>query len=220
MSARTRAGTGDLVFDALMYPLEVVALRRKRRELIPAARGRVLEIGAGTGANLPFYRWDRVDELHLLDASLTNALRAAAVRAAAPVVLHEADAQSLPFADAHFDTVVFTLVFCSVADPAKGLSEARRVLRADGSLIFIEHVRPRSRGLARAVDAANPAWRAINGQCNLNRETLAAIGEAGFASRGVSRWGGGFLVGGVAAPAGPGPMPGGRRASSRATPPA
>ncbi len=193
---------GEMLFDALMYPLEVLSLRRKRRELIPAARGRVLEIGAGTGANLPFYRWDRVYDLHLLDIGLTNALRSAAARAPVPVFLHEADALALPFPDGLFDTVVFTLVFCSVADPARGLAEARRVLKSDGALIFIEHVRPRSRGLARAVDAADPAWVAFNGQCHLNRETLAAIRGAGFAPRIVSTWGGGFLVGGVATPAG------------------
>lgn len=188
----------DRIYDALMHPVETLVFRRLRRRLIPRARGRVLEIGAGTGANLQHYRWQRIDEMHLLDVALTSTSSLAA-RCRAPVRLHEADAQALPFADAAFDTVVCTLVFCSVADQAKALSEVRRVLAPGGSLIFIEHVRPGRRRLARLVDAANPLWHRMLGPCNLNRDTLAAIRAAGFAIRG-SR-GGGMVAAGIARPA-------------------
>ncbi len=191
---------GDRVFDAAMYTLEIAALRKRRRALIPRARGRVLEIGAGTGANLPFYRWDGLQELHLLDLELPDLPRRLKGRAGAPLVLHRADAQQLPFGDGAFDTVVFTLVFCSVADPHRGLAEARRVLKPGGLLLFVEHVRPLPGGLARVVDAANPLWRAINGQCNLNRDTLAAIDAAGFDLLEVRRRWWGLLVDGVAVP--------------------
>jgi ubiquinone/menaquinone biosynthesis C-methylase UbiE len=187
----------DRLFDAFMYPLEVGALRSRRRRRIPQARGRVLEIGAGTGANLPYYRWERLSELHLLDVELTEAARRAGSRGG--VVLHEADVQDLPFADASFDTVVFTLVFCSVADPVRGLAEARRVLKPRGRLIFIEHVRPPGRRLARAADAANPVWHTLLGPCNINRDTVSVIAAAGFSLADVHRQGAGFLVDGVAA---------------------
>ncbi len=172
---------GDRIYDLLMHPLEALIFRRLRRALIPRARGRVLEIGAGTGANLPHYRWERIDEMHLLDLALSA--QSLAARSRAPVRLHEADAQSLPFADGTFDTVVCTLVFCSVADQARALSEVRRVLKSDGMLIFIEHVRPGRGGLARIADAANPLWHRMIGTCNLNRDTVAAVREAGFAVR-------------------------------------
>jgi ubiquinone/menaquinone biosynthesis C-methylase UbiE len=189
---------GDLLFDAFMYPLEAGVLRRRRRELVRLARGRVLEIGAGTGANLPHYPWDRMDELHLLDISPGDALlRVVAVRGV-PVTTHAADAQDLPFPDGSFDTVVATLVFCSIADQARGLREARRVLKKDGVMLFVEHVRPHGPLLRRAVDAASPAWRAVTGSCNLDRETVSAIEGARFAVTELRMDGRGLLASGVA----------------------
>ncbi len=188
----------DRLFDAFMYPLEAVALNRRRRGLMRRARGTVLEIGAGTGANLPFYRWDQIERLHITDLELTESVRTFSGRGRTQVFHHEVDVQSLPFADQFFDTVVFSLVFCSVPDPVRGLAEVWRVLKPDGLLIFIEHVRPSGGTLRRIVDIANPAWNAFTRECNINRDTLPAIKSAGFAIESVRHGGRGLLVDGVA----------------------
>jgi SAM-dependent methyltransferase len=188
----------DRLFDAFMYPLEAVALNRRRRALMQHARGTVLEIGAGTGANLPFYRWDRIEHLHITDVELTDRVRAFSGHGEAQIFHHQADVQFLPFTDEFFDTVVFSLVFCSVPDPARGLAEVRRVLKPNGTLIFIEHVRPSGGVLRRVVDIANPAWNAFTRECNINRDTLPAIKSAGFAIESVRHGGRGLLVDGVA----------------------
>lgn len=164
--------------------------------------GTVLEIGAGTGANLPHYDFSKIDQLHLSDRTLTNS-----VQTPVPTLVptngteffyHEVDVQELPFGDATFDHVVFTLVFCSVPDPERGLAEVRRVLKPGGRLVFIEHVRPDAGLLRKAVDALNPAWCSFNGECNLNRDTLELIRCAGFTIEEVRHGGRGLLVDGVA----------------------
>ena len=193
-------------FDAFMLPLEVLALTRRRRHLIRRAKGTVLEIGSGTGANLRHYNLSAIDELHLTDLSITESVRSGAVAqltAGTPagsvaVLFHEADAQDLPFADDFFDTVVVTLVFCSVPDPVKGLSEVRRVLKPKGRLLFMEHVKPERGMLSRAVDILNPTWRAINGDCNINRDTVGFIRGSGFRIEELRCGGRGLLVDGIA----------------------
>jgi len=192
----------DLLYDLFMYPLEAAAFRRARRVLMPVARGRVLELGAGTGANLPFYRWDRVRELHLLDLDLENGSRLRSIREVrgVPVVTHRGDARALPFPDASFDTVVATLLFCSVPDQAAGLAEIRRVIDPDGLYILMEHVRPEARLLRRAARAVDPLWLAANGRCSFMRDTLPAIRKAGFDTAGISRTAGGMILSGVATP--------------------
>lgn len=191
----------DRLFNAFMYPLEAVALNRRRRELMRTVRGTVLEIGAGTGANFRFYPWSRMDQLHISDLTLTESVRSLRGVNGTSVHHHEADVQHLPFDDGTFDTVVFTLVFCSVPDPELGLAEVRRVLKPDGTLVFIEHVRPERGLLRRAVEVLNPAWHAFTGECNINRDTLAAIRAAGFTVETVRYGGRGLLVDGVARPA-------------------
>lgn len=191
----------ERLYDAFMYPLEAVALAAIRRSIIPRAKGRVLEIGVGTGANLPFYRWDRVSELHLTDVALTTGVTefcAPGNGSAPPLRFQEARAEALPFDDASFDSVVFTMVFCSVADQPRGLAEVRRVLRPGGRLVFVEHVRPATRTLGFAADLVNPVWHAATGECNVNRDTVAAIPAAGFEYHTLKRSGRGFLAHGCA----------------------
>jgi SAM-dependent methyltransferase len=190
----------ESIFDAVMYPLEAAGLRRHRRSLLRHVSGKVLEIGAGTGANLAHYDMGTVTELTLSDRLLTERIKAAGQTLGNQVTCREADAMDLPFDDRTFDWVVFTLVFCSVPDPARGLQEVRRVLKPDGRFLFIEHVRP-SHGLLRhAVEVLNPAWYAVNGECNLNRDTLAEIELAGFAVERLTTRAGGLLVSGTASP--------------------
>lgn len=190
----------ERLFDAFMYPLEAVSLARRRRLRIPEVSGIVLEIGAGTGANLPHYDLSKVEELHLSDLSLTRSVQDSPRTTGARVFYHETDVQRLPFPDDTFDTVVFTLVFCSVPDPMKGLAEVRRVLKPEGRLVFMEHVKPHTGMLRHAVDVLNPAWRSLNGECNINRDTLSAIRAAGFQLDDVHEAGRGLIVDGVARP--------------------
>jgi SAM-dependent methyltransferase len=147
-------------------------LRAARAELLAQVRGRVLEIGAGTGLNRPYYPPG-------LEVTYTEPDPHMAKRVGAAVV--EASAEALPFDDASFDTVVSTLVLCSVSDLERSLGEVRRVLTPGGRLLFLEHVRaPEGSSLARWQDRLNPIWRAVAGGCNCNRDTVGALTRAGF----------------------------------------
>ena len=151
----------------------------RRARLLGGARGAVLEIGGGTGANLPHYgdvaRVTVVEPDPFMRRRLLTKSRAARV----PVEVSAAGAEALPFPDGCFDTVVSTLVLCTVPDQDLALGEIRRVLRPDGRLLFIEHVRA-SGSMARWQDRIEPLWRRLLAGCHPNRDTVAAIGRAGF----------------------------------------
>jgi len=151
-------------------------LERWRAALVAGARGRVLEVGCGTGRGLPDYA-DEV-ELFALDLNFGSLDRARQRRPEARLVC--ASAEAIPFADASFDCVVSSLVFCSVPDAARGLEEIKRVLRPDGQLLMLEHVQARSRLGARVLNAIQPAWTAISGGCHPNRDTVSTVEAAGF----------------------------------------
>lgn len=148
-----------------------------RRRLLAQARGRVLEIGAGTGANVPLY-----PPAARVVATEPNEERLAALPAASAGVQRAgARAEALPFAAATFDTVVGTLVFCSIADPLRALAEIRRVLVPGGRLLLLEHVRGRTPVSRRLTDWLHPLWFALQRECHLNRDTAQAVARAGFA---------------------------------------
>ena len=159
-----------------------------RRKLLAGARGRVLEIGAGTGANLAHYP-PELDELVVTEpgAGMVRRVRERAAAAARAVTVVQASAEALPFEDASFDTVVSTLVLCSVGDQAQALGEIRRVLKPGGRLIFLEHVRSDDPGRARWQDRLERPWKAIGDGCCPNRATLAQIEASGFAVGEVER---------------------------------
>ncbi len=192
----------ERLYDAMMYPLEATALTERRRRLIPRASGDVLEIGAGTGANVRYYAGERTGSVTLTDLTLADRLgeRAQGLqrRIDGDVRVRPADADDLPFPGSRFDTVVFTLVLCSVPDQDRALAEIRRVLRPRGIIIFIEHVRPPG-PVRHLVDRANPVWHKVTRECNINRDTAAAIERAGFAFSEYHEGGRGFLIDGVAA---------------------
>lgn len=152
-----------------------------RARVAGGARGRVLEIGLGSGRNLPFYGAG-VDELVGLDPSpeMLALAREAAARAARPVTLVEAAAERLPFASGAFDTVVVTFALCTIPDPEAALGEARRVLRPGGLLRFVEHGRSPDRGVEAWQRRLTPLWRRVAGGCHLDRPTDALIARAGF----------------------------------------
>jgi ubiquinone/menaquinone biosynthesis C-methylase UbiE len=164
------------LYDAICAVVEWQGLGGWRRWLAGGARGRTLDLGCGTGRNLPLFAGTRAVGL---DPSF-EALRRARRRAAGTPLV-QARAEALPFRDGSFDTVVSGLVLCSVGDPARGLAEVQRVLRAGGTLRVLEHVRSTVAWRARVQDAIQPAWTWFAGGCHPNRDTERSIEAAGFA---------------------------------------
>ncbi|MDH3664173.1 MAG: class I SAM-dependent methyltransferase, partial [Alphaproteobacteria bacterium] len=158
-------------------------LKPLRSSLIEAARGRVLEVGIGSGLNIPFYRRDVVQ---VIGIDPSRALLAKARRAAAwsrcPVRLLEGCAETLPLASGSIDHVVMTWTLCSVADPLGALGEIRRVLRPGGALLFIEHGKAADDdpGVQRWQERITPLWRRFAGHCHLNRRVDQLLVAAGF----------------------------------------
>jgi len=171
---------GDFTYNLFMFPFEKILLHDFRRNAVSMASGDVLELGAGTGVNFKYYRKDRLNSLTIVDIKISDSVKAAAEHFISNVEIIEGDAEKLPFPDSSFDTVVFTLVFCSVNNPENGLSEVRRVLKKDGKIIFIEHVKPESNKMKVAAEKVNPTWNSFSNGCNINRETLHLIKSAGF----------------------------------------
>jgi ubiquinone/menaquinone biosynthesis C-methylase UbiE len=165
------------LYDGLCRLMEGLGLGRWRRWLVAGAAGRVLEIGAGTGRNLP--RYPPGTPVMAIEPS-SEAL-AKARRRASGALLVRARAEALPFREGTFDTVVSSLVFCSVAEPTRGLAEVRRVLRRGGALRMLEHVRSRNALVGRVQDRLQPAWTWVSGGCHPNRETEKAVESCGFA---------------------------------------
>jgi ubiquinone/menaquinone biosynthesis C-methylase UbiE len=164
------------MYDRGLKSTEEAGLGEMRRELLAGARGRVVEIGAGTGVNLDLYP-DAVEDLALVepDPHMAKQLRPKLARSRRAATLVEAPAEALPFEDASFDTAVATLVLCTVPDPEAALAEAARVLKPGGQLLFIEHVRATDPGLARWQDRLEKPWRFLGDGCHCNRDTVATI---------------------------------------------
>jgi ubiquinone/menaquinone biosynthesis C-methylase UbiE len=160
---------------------ELAGLRRRRRELLAGARGRVVELGAGTGLNLRHYP-DAVEELILVepDAAMRRRLARRVRRSGRAAEIVDAGAERLPLADQSADTIVSTLVLCTVDDPERSLQEIARVLRPGGELLFLEHVRADSPRLARWQDRLSGPWRRFACGCRCNRATAELMGACGF----------------------------------------
>ena len=177
MWARVFAG----VYDPFVWAGERAAMRRFRRDLLAQARGLTVEIGSGTGLNLNHYPRD-LDGLVLSepDASMRKRLEKAVRRSHRDARVISAGAEQLPFDDATIDTVVSTLVLCTVDAPDAALREIRRVLRPAGQLLFIEHVRSDSPLLARWQDRLARPWQRFAEGCRCNRATLELMSACGF----------------------------------------
>jgi ubiquinone/menaquinone biosynthesis C-methylase UbiE len=156
-------------------------MRSRRRELVRNARGRIVEIGAGTGLNVAHYADDLV-ELVLTepDAAMRRRLARRLRRHGRIARIVDAPAERLPLPDASVDTVISTLVLCTVDDPERTLSEIARVLRSDGQLLFVEHVRASSRFLAACQDSLHKPWQRFAAGCHCNRSILELMGACGF----------------------------------------
>ncbi|MDW3221037.1 MAG: class I SAM-dependent methyltransferase [Acidimicrobiales bacterium] len=175
-------------YDLFDKPMDLLGVGRRRKRLLSHAEGNTLEVGVGTGRNLGLYP-DGV-ELTGIDVSANMMARARGVaeRLDRPVGLDVADVQDLPYEDASFDTVTATCVFCSVADPVAGLREVARVVRPEGQVLLLEHVRPRNAVLGWLADRIAPVVARLMGP-EINRRTEDNVAAAGLDIVEVGRWG-------------------------------
>lgn len=167
------------LYDRGMAPVEEKGMADRRARLLSGLRGRVVEIGAGTGANLASYG-PGVEELILCEPDHAMARKLDGKVEERRIRVVRAPAESLPLGDGQADAVVCTLVLCTVRTPSAALAEARRVLKPGGRLVFIEHVRAEDPGLARWQDRLVPIQKVLGRGCRPNRDTLAALEEAGW----------------------------------------
>jgi SAM-dependent methyltransferase len=165
-----------VLYDPVLWVGERVGMRAHRNELLGQARGLTLELGSGTGLNLWHYP-DDVDELILTEPepAMRTRLERKLRRAGCSARVLDAPAERLPFADGSIDTVVSTFVLCTVQAPDLALREVSRVLRPDGQLLFLEHVRAESPTLASWQDRLAEPWRRFAEGCHCNRPTVELI---------------------------------------------
>jgi ubiquinone/menaquinone biosynthesis C-methylase UbiE len=169
------------IYDSLENPMELLSYSRWRKEILKwvPRRGRILEVGVGTGKNLPYYYKDH--EVFAVDIS-ENMLKRAKNRAEkskAMINLVQMDVESLGFPNEFFDAAISTYVFCSVENPLRGLKEIRRVMKRGGTVLFLEHMRSENEFMGRAMDLLNPLVVDTFGP-NINRRTVKNIRSAGF----------------------------------------
>jgi ubiquinone/menaquinone biosynthesis C-methylase UbiE len=172
--------------DIILPKLCDLAMRNKqlvpyRERVIGAAEGRVLEIGVGSGMNLPFYRPPVREVLALEPAPrLMTMARSASGASSMPVTFLEASAEAIPLDKHSVDAIVTTWTLCSIPQAATALAEMRRVMRPAGKLLFVEHGLAPDEGVRRWQEWLTPAWRRISGGCHLNRPIRSMIEAAGF----------------------------------------
>jgi len=176
------------IYDVYDAPMEWMGMRSRRKKLLGEASGSVLEVGIGTGKNLPFYHEGvEVTGIDVSSGMLSRAMeRLSSLTVEA--VLVEADVQELPFDDDSFDTVVGTAIFCSVADPVAGMRELGRVVKPQGKILLLEHVRPRNRILGLLADLATVLTRRVFG-FRANRRTEDNLVASGLEIVDVQRSG-------------------------------
>ncbi|MEX0621335.1 MAG: class I SAM-dependent methyltransferase [Solirubrobacterales bacterium] len=175
------SGLSARLYDPFLWWGEKSGLSERRDRLLEAATGEVLEIGAGTGLNLAHYPGG-LSRLVLTEPEEHKA--ALLLKKAANLDLEaefvRASAEALPFEDDSFDTIVATLVFCTVGEPEQGIAELRRVLRPGGSWLFIEHIRSDRPAIGRLQDRIRRPWASIADGCQCNRRTIEMIEAGGF----------------------------------------
>ena len=157
-------------------------VRRQREKVVPLARGRVLEVGIGTGLNMAYYDRSKVERIWGLDPALEmHSLATKRVaKSGLPVELVGLSAEKIPMADQSFDTVLLTYTLCSIADPVAALREMRRVLKPDGRLVFCEHGRAPDASVRRWQARLTPLWSKLAGNCHLDRNVPDLLREGGF----------------------------------------
>jgi SAM-dependent methyltransferase len=157
-------------------------IRMQREKIAPRAHGAVLEMGFGSGHNLPYYKTDQVSRLYALEPSEQMRARAKKRMAASPLDIEMLDlpGEEIPLDAASVDSILITYAMCTIPDVMKALHEMRRVLKPEGRMYFCEHGRAPDPGVAKWQDRLNGVWGAIGGGCNLNRDIPALIRAGGF----------------------------------------
>ena len=181
------------IFDLFMKPFEKRALSKRRKELIPRAKGNVLEIGAGTGVNFDYYIAKNLSKLTVVELKLNGLITNKPLNSHIDIHYVVGNVEKLPFPEGTFDSVVSTLIYCSVDNPDKALSEVYRVLKPGGRMYFIEHVLPEEKHCKHLVNSLNDTWKCI-GKCNVNRETLKIIKKAKFRVENYEQFGKGVFI--------------------------
>ena len=181
------------IFDTFMKPFEKIALNKRRKRLLRKVSGQVLEIGAGTGVNFGYYDLDNIESLTVVDLKFNNIIKKHDFNKITSVNYIEGDVHNLPFDDYTFDSVVTTLIFCSVDNLQLALKEVYRILKPGGKIYFIEHVLPEKVVYKNIVNTLNSTWKII-GKCNVNRKTLNNIEEANFKIMDIERFGMAFFI--------------------------
>lgn len=178
---RKRYNRASRFYDILESPMEMMSLKEWRINLMKELKGKVLEVGVGTGKNIEYYP-DNID-IAAIDFSekMLEKAREKAQKYNKQVTLLQMDAQDMDFQDNTFDMVFTTCVYCSVPDPIKGLKEMRRVCKPNGKIIMIEHVRSEKKILGLIMDILNPIVVNTYG-ANINRKTVQNVYNAGFGS--------------------------------------
>ncbi len=156
--------------------------RKQREKIVPRATGDVLEIGFGSGLNLPYYDRDKVRRVWGLEpsAGMRRLARKAIARSSLEVELIDLPGEEIPLDDDSVDTVLVTYTLCTIPEVAEALRGMRRVLKPQGRLLFCEHGKAPDSSVQKWQDRLNPAWKKIAGGCNMNREIVAELEEAGF----------------------------------------
>ncbi|MFC0472780.1 class I SAM-dependent methyltransferase [Halalkalibacter kiskunsagensis] len=181
-------------YDAFMNPLEKRLITSWRKDLLKHAKGSVIEIGAGTGVNFPLY--EHCDEVIAIEPN-QHMIKKAIERkkqTSIPISIYETKAEKLPFPDHHFDTVVVTLVLCSVDEPSKVLLEIMRVLKPNGKVLLLEHVKMDHPIFSKFQTMFTPVWKQLCDGCHLNRKTEKYMKEAGFSFLAKQSYLSGFAV--------------------------
>jgi len=176
---KNRYNRASVIYDILESPMEMMALKKWRNDIMKDLKGKVLEVGVGTGKNISYYP-ENVD-ISAIDFS-EKMLKKAKLKADAlnkEVEFHNMDAENMDFEDNTFDVVFTTCVFCSVPDPIQGLKEIKRVCKNGGKIIMIEHVRSEKKVLGLLMDVLNPLVVNSYG-ANINRRTIDNIKKAGY----------------------------------------
>lgn len=195
------------IYDRMCAGAERAFLADLRADIVGRATGTVVEVGAGTGLNFPHYRSADVQHLDVVepDPHMRRRAEQRATQVGLRMAFVDATAEGLPFSASYADSVVATLMLCSVDDPAQAALEFRRVLKPGGTLLFIEHVRSEEPWRARLQNWVTPLWRRIAGNCHSNRASVAILERAGFATQELRRvpggpWGNPFVAGVARAP--------------------
>jgi ubiquinone/menaquinone biosynthesis C-methylase UbiE len=167
-------------YDFFMSPLEQKKFKIVRRELLSSARGTVLELGSGTGINFPLY--SNIDQVIAIEPSqpMIEKSQSKHKLSVVPIEIINASAENLHFEDNTFDTVVATLVFCTIPNVEKAIEELKRVCKPNGKVLLFEHVKMENKVLSSMQEGLTPLWKKVCDGCCLNRDTIKAFTTHGL----------------------------------------